>query len=268
MQVAGRKNFPHVLYAKLFRWTDVHKNELKSLKVCQYGFEHKLEGICVNPYHYERVAAPAIDMAGLSLSPGASLSLSLSLSSLLYFLSPSPPSTSPPRSLRLRFLAALRCAALEYTCTSGGPTRAPPPPSRHSAPVAPSVPSVPSVPSAPSFLSYFPLSLFPPEPLHSDLLVDLFLISEIEKRPALQVHNYGAPVRSFEHSPFIDSYVLCYSVVLACMHSPRQLFLYCIIVVIVKADSNYFGYLCITVLEYLCGRARRVYPCDHCEVRH
>ena len=115
MQVAGRKNFPHVLYAKLFRWTDVHKNELKSLKVCQYGFEHKLEGICVNPYHYERVAAPAIDMAGLSLSPGASLSLShsltLSLSSLLYFLSPSP-STSPPRSLRLRFLAALRCAAL------------------------------------------------------------------------------------------------------------------------------------------------------------
>ena len=27
------------------------------------------------------------------------------------------------------------------------------------------------------------------------------------------------------------------------MHSPRQLFLYCIIVVIVKADSNYFGYL-------------------------
>ncbi|XP_069650414.1 mothers against decapentaplegic homolog 4-like isoform X3 [Haliaeetus albicilla] len=69
LQVAGRKGFPHVIYARLWRWPDLHKNELKHIKFCQFAFDLKYDSVCVNPYHYERVVAPTIGLSIQSTVP-------------------------------------------------------------------------------------------------------------------------------------------------------------------------------------------------------
>ncbi|XP_078330140.1 mothers against decapentaplegic homolog 4-like isoform X2 [Crassostrea virginica] len=71
LQVAGRKGFPHVIYARIWRWPDLHKNELKHCKFCHYAFDLKQDSVCVNPYHYERVVSPGIDLSGLNIQHAA-----------------------------------------------------------------------------------------------------------------------------------------------------------------------------------------------------
>lgn len=71
--MATRKGFPHVIYARIWRWPDLHKNELKHVKYCQFAFDLKCDSVCVNPYHYERIVSSSIDLSGLSLQSHSGL---------------------------------------------------------------------------------------------------------------------------------------------------------------------------------------------------
>ncbi len=67
LQIAGRKCFPHVIYAKIWRWPDLHKNELRRSEECRYAFDLKVDSVCVNPYHYIRDVSLGVDLAALNL---------------------------------------------------------------------------------------------------------------------------------------------------------------------------------------------------------
>ncbi|GMT05182.1 hypothetical protein PENTCL1PPCAC_27356, partial [Pristionchus entomophagus] len=101
LQVAGKKGFPHVIYCKIFRFKETHKNELKSLPCCAAGFDNMsvqaqdamaplpaagsqqmggmkgMDGqklpVCVNPYHYKIVPSTEsnqqIHLNSLNVSP-------------------------------------------------------------------------------------------------------------------------------------------------------------------------------------------------------
>ncbi|CAI4232094.1 unnamed protein product [Auanema sp. JU1783] len=63
LQVAGRKGVPHVVYARIWRWPNVSKNELVKLSICTTTQEHQ-DCICINPYHYEQVVSNSISPMG------------------------------------------------------------------------------------------------------------------------------------------------------------------------------------------------------------
>ena len=62
LQVSHRKGLPHVIYCRLWRWSDLQNHqELRATERCEFPFHLKLDRVCVNPYHYTRVEAPGKD---------------------------------------------------------------------------------------------------------------------------------------------------------------------------------------------------------------
>lgn len=56
MQISNRKELPHVIYCRVWRWPDLQNhNELKAIKSCEFPWSAKKDVICINPYHYIRV---------------------------------------------------------------------------------------------------------------------------------------------------------------------------------------------------------------------
>lgn len=85
LQVAGRKGVPHVVYARIWRWPNVNKNELQKLPICSVSSDNQ-DVICINPYHYERIVSSSIgniDMSTLRLDSLAPLSSPSSQNNIL-----------------------------------------------------------------------------------------------------------------------------------------------------------------------------------------
>ncbi|XP_032233875.2 uncharacterized protein LOC5509135 isoform X2 [Nematostella vectensis] len=82
LQVGEKKDFPHVIYARLWRWPDVHKMEMRHKEYCQFGYDLKNEKVCVNPYHYDRVQPPDWFKSSLYSATGRNSQLSPNISSV------------------------------------------------------------------------------------------------------------------------------------------------------------------------------------------
>ncbi|PAV88122.1 hypothetical protein WR25_17735 [Diploscapter pachys] len=62
LQIRFRKNQPHVIYCKVWRWPDLQSHtELKAIPECTFPFEanNRTQQICINPYHYQRIEHPS-----------------------------------------------------------------------------------------------------------------------------------------------------------------------------------------------------------------
>jgi hypothetical protein len=95
--VAGKKGVPHVVYARIWRWPGVGKNELQKMSICSTPTDHP-DVICINPFHYDRVVSSALsnmhnlrmDSFGDSFDQQSSTEVSLSeIEDLLQFNSTS-----------------------------------------------------------------------------------------------------------------------------------------------------------------------------------
>uniref|UniRef100_A0A8R1E164 Dwarfin sma n=1 Tax=Caenorhabditis japonica TaxID=281687 RepID=A0A8R1E164_CAEJA len=67
LQVSHKKGLPHVIYCRVWRWPDLNSpHELRSMETCSYPYESssKTMFICINPYHYQRVARGIVGAIG------------------------------------------------------------------------------------------------------------------------------------------------------------------------------------------------------------
>ena len=60
IQIVYRKEFPHVVYCRLWRFADLQNyHELVPIAQCRYPFSpgnnRNQKHVCINPYHYNRV---------------------------------------------------------------------------------------------------------------------------------------------------------------------------------------------------------------------
>ncbi|VDN05983.1 unnamed protein product [Thelazia callipaeda] len=61
LQVSQRKCLPHVIFCRMWRYPELTStHQLKSVQHCRFPYNKKLETVCVNPYHYEKVETPPL----------------------------------------------------------------------------------------------------------------------------------------------------------------------------------------------------------------
>ncbi|KAM8978725.1 mothers against decapentaplegic homolog 1-like [Sarcophilus harrisii] len=61
VQISFRKEMPHVIYCRVWRWPDLQgHHELIPLECCEFPFDFNQKEVCINPYHYKRVESPVL----------------------------------------------------------------------------------------------------------------------------------------------------------------------------------------------------------------